>query len=72
MRGWDVFESSLEAADSVLGHWAVMDQSDERSVAAATESTLMQLAAIDLLVVNAGITGPNLPLAAYPARHGGE
>ena len=66
VSGWDVSGPSLEAADSVLAHRVVMDQSDERAVAAATESTLRQLGAIDVLVVSAGITGPNLPVLDYP------
>jgi 2-dehydro-3-deoxy-L-rhamnonate dehydrogenase (NAD+) len=66
VSGWDISEPSLIAASSVLAHCAVMDQSDEKAVGSATESTLRQLGAIDVLVVSAGITGPNLPVAEYP------
>jgi 3-oxoacyl-[acyl-carrier protein] reductase len=36
------------------------------SVAAAAEQTQREFGAIDLLVCNAGIAGPNAPLAEYP------
>lgn len=66
VSGWDVSEPSLEAAGPVLAHSVAVDQSDERAVAAAAESTLKQFGAIDVLVVSAGITGPNLPVVEYP------
>jgi 3-oxoacyl-[acyl-carrier protein] reductase len=45
-----------------------MDQSDEAAVALATASTLREFGQIDVLVVSAGITGPNAPLADYPTE----
>lgn len=66
VSGWDISEPFLQAAGSVLAHRVLMDQSDESAVAAATESTLRQFGKIDVLVVSAGITGPNAPLVEYP------
>lgn len=66
VSGWDISEPSLDAAGSVLAHRVLMDQADEKAVAAATESTLHEFGGIDVLVVSAGITGPNLTLAEYP------
>ncbi|HEV7135761.1 MAG TPA: SDR family NAD(P)-dependent oxidoreductase [Steroidobacteraceae bacterium] len=66
VSAWDISESSLDATATEFAHRVVMDQSNEQSVAAATESTLREFGAIDVLVVSAGITGPNLPLAQYP------
>jgi 3-oxoacyl-[acyl-carrier protein] reductase len=42
------------------------DVADWNSVAAAAEQTLREFGAIDLLVCNAGIAGPNAPVADYP------
>jgi 3-oxoacyl-[acyl-carrier protein] reductase len=50
----------------VFAHTVVVDQSDERGVAQAAAQTIEQFGAIDVLVVSAGITGPNAPLADYP------
>jgi 2-dehydro-3-deoxy-L-rhamnonate dehydrogenase (NAD+) len=66
VSGWDISEPGLQAADTVLGHRVLMDQSDDKAVAAATESTLRQFGSIDVLVVSAGITGPNAALVDYP------
>jgi len=66
VSGWDISEPSLTAAGSALAHCEVMDQSDAEAVANATESTVRQLGSIDVLVVSAAITGPNLPVIEYP------
>jgi NAD(P)-dependent dehydrogenase (short-subunit alcohol dehydrogenase family) len=63
---WDISESALSAAGSVLTHKVVMDQSDEHAVTLALASTLEALGSIDVLVVSAGITGPNVTLTEYP------
>jgi 3-oxoacyl-[acyl-carrier protein] reductase len=44
-----------------------MDQSDEQAVARATAATIQNFGKIDILVVSAGITGPNASLAQYPS-----
>ena len=66
MSGWDISEASLNAAGSVFANTVVVDQADEQGVAKATEETIKAFGGIDVLVVSAGITGPNTPLAEYP------
>lgn len=66
VSAWDISPSSLDSVAAEFAHRVVMDQADEQSVAAAAESTLREFRAVDVLVVSAGITGPNLPLADYP------
>jgi 2-dehydro-3-deoxy-L-rhamnonate dehydrogenase (NAD+) len=66
VSGWDISEASLKSAGAVLAHSVVVDQSDENAVDRATETTMLEFGAIDILVVSAGITGPNVPLAQYP------
>jgi len=66
VSAWDISRPSLEAVAAEFAHQVVMDQSDEQSVATATAATLSAFGAIDVLVVSAGITGPNLPLTQYP------
>jgi 3-oxoacyl-[acyl-carrier protein] reductase len=66
VSAWDISESALSAAGSVLAHKVVMDQSDEHAVTRAAASTVEALGGIDVLVVSAGITGPNATLAEYP------
>jgi 2-dehydro-3-deoxy-L-rhamnonate dehydrogenase (NAD+) len=66
VSGWDISEASLNAAGSVFANTVVMDQSDEQGVAKATNETIKAFGGIDVLVVSAGITGPNTPLAEYP------
>lgn len=66
VSAWDISQPSLDAVAAEFAHRVVMDQASERSVAKATESTLREFGAIDVLVVSAGITGPNVPLAEYP------
>jgi NAD(P)-dependent dehydrogenase (short-subunit alcohol dehydrogenase family) len=66
VSGWDISDASLKAAGPALAHSVVVDQSDENAVDRATETTMLEFGAIDILVVSAGITGPNVPLAQYP------
>ncbi len=68
VSAWDIWQTSLDAVASEFAHRVVMDQANEDSVAAATESTLREFGAVDVLVVSAGITGPNLPLVQYPGE----
>jgi 3-oxoacyl-[acyl-carrier protein] reductase len=67
VSGWDISEAGLEAAGAALAHKVVVDQSDEQAVARAAAETFTKFGRIDVLVVSAGITGPNVPLAEYPA-----
>ncbi len=48
------------------GHAVACDVTDEAAVAAALAATEAALGPVDILVANAGITGPNVPVAAYP------
>jgi 3-oxoacyl-[acyl-carrier protein] reductase len=66
VSGWDISDASLKTAESALAHSVIVDQSDEAAVARATQMTLQEFGSIDILVVSAGITGPNLPLVEYP------
>jgi 2-dehydro-3-deoxy-L-rhamnonate dehydrogenase (NAD+) len=43
-----------------------VDVADAESVQAATERTLRELGKIDVLVNNAGIAGPSMPVVGYP------
>jgi NAD(P)-dependent dehydrogenase (short-subunit alcohol dehydrogenase family) len=66
VSGWDISGTSLTVAGAVLAHSVVVDQSDESAVDRATQTTVREFGGIDILVVSAGITGPNVPLADYP------
>jgi NAD(P)-dependent dehydrogenase (short-subunit alcohol dehydrogenase family) len=66
VSGWDISESGLNDAGDVFAHKLVVDQSDETAVKRAADQTLAAFGAIDILVVSAGITGPNVPLVDYP------
>jgi 3-oxoacyl-[acyl-carrier protein] reductase len=63
---WDISASALSAVATTFAHTMMVDQSDEQAVARATAATLEQLGGIDVLIVSAGITGPNTALADYP------
>jgi 2-dehydro-3-deoxy-L-rhamnonate dehydrogenase (NAD+) len=65
---WDVDETAGRAAAAALsGHSAVLDVSDLAAVTSAVYETLKLVPAIDILINNAGITGPNEKLWEYPA-----
>jgi 3-oxoacyl-[acyl-carrier protein] reductase len=65
---WDRDETVGRAAAAKLtGRAVVADVSDLASVTRTTEATLAHAAAIDILINNAGITGPNVKLWDYPA-----
>ena len=71
MTIWDVDRAALEAAaaklkrdGSVLAHLA--DVSDAASVEAASRETVRAMGKVDILINNAGITGPNKKTWEYP------
>jgi 3-oxoacyl-[acyl-carrier protein] reductase len=67
---WDRDTAALAQARSALGGHAwtcEVDIADESAIESATASTLAELGRIDVLVCSAGITGPNVPVAEYPA-----
>lgn len=63
---WDVSQEALDGA-SFAAHRARVDQSDEAGVEAATRAVMERFGRIDVLVVSAGITGPNVEVKDYPA-----
>ncbi len=68
---WDVDRLKAdEAAERLrpLGdvHAVAVDVTDAAAVAAAAEATVARLGAIEILVNNAGIAGPNMPTWEYP------
>jgi 3-oxoacyl-[acyl-carrier protein] reductase len=66
---WDRDERAGRAAATKLsGHSVVVDVSDLAAVTGAVEATLKLVPAIDILINNAGITGPNVKLWEYPAQ----
>jgi len=69
---WDISQEALDRATSALGASASgvrVDVADWPQVEAAAETSAGHLGGgIDVLVASAGITGPNVPLAAYPVE----
>jgi NAD(P)-dependent dehydrogenase (short-subunit alcohol dehydrogenase family) len=64
---WDLDETSGRAAAATLsGAFAVADVRDPASVTRAVHATLEIAPAIDILINNAGVTGPNVTLWEYP------
>jgi NAD(P)-dependent dehydrogenase (short-subunit alcohol dehydrogenase family) len=61
---WDTNAQGMRDC-AFAAHTVLVDQSNEQSVASATDEVLRELKRIDILVVSAGITGPNSPLAEY-------
>ncbi len=66
VSAWDISQSALDAAGDVFAQKILVDQSDEQAVAQATSQTIAAFGGIDVLIVSAGITGPNVPLVDYP------
>jgi 2-dehydro-3-deoxy-L-rhamnonate dehydrogenase (NAD+) len=66
---WDINDEAARAAAKKLGGFAIAaDVGDLASVTQAVGKTLGLVPAIDVLVNNAGITGPNVKLWEYPAQ----
>lgn len=63
---WDVSEAAL-ADCPFAAHSARVDQSDEAAVTAAAADVVATLGRLDILVVSAGITGPNETVENYPS-----
>ena len=64
---WDVdADAGAKAAAALASRACVADVTDFASVAQAVEDTLKIVPAIDILINNAGITGPNDKLWDYP------
>lgn len=67
ISAWDMSAEALAALGGQFSDTVLMDQSDEQAVARATAATIRKFGKIDILVVSAGITGPNASLAQYPS-----
>jgi 3-oxoacyl-[acyl-carrier protein] reductase len=70
---WDADASAAAAAAQTLGelgevHTATVDVSKVEQVDAAAAATMGVFGGIDILVANAGITGPNHPTWEYPVE----
>jgi len=66
---WDRKEDTARMAAATLGgHAVTVDVSDPEQVARAVAQTVDGAAVIDILINNAGITGPNAPLWDYPVE----
>jgi 3-oxoacyl-[acyl-carrier protein] reductase len=64
---WDIDAAEAAAVAARLGgHAARVDVTDYASLEAALASTEAALGPLDILVANAGITGPNATLDEYP------
>lgn len=63
---WDISPDAL-ADCAFAAHTAQVDQSDEAAVIAAAQDVIARLGRLDILVVSAGITGPNTTLETYPS-----
>jgi 2-dehydro-3-deoxy-L-rhamnonate dehydrogenase (NAD+) len=67
---WDVNADAIAAATAELGSAAAgfrVDIADAGAVESIGAQTAAALGGIDILVASAGITGPNVPAAEYPA-----
>ena len=65
---WDVDAKAAEETAKLLHQTAVqVDVTDETSVNAALARSEAAIGPVDILVTSAGITGPNLTIAEYPA-----
>jgi 3-oxoacyl-[acyl-carrier protein] reductase len=70
---WDMDADELKKAAAELAgrgriHTAVVDVANVTQVESATTATVAALGAIDILVANAGIAGPNHKLWEYPVE----
>ena len=68
---WDrdrglVFATAKELSAKGKVHAAEVDVADEQAVDKALQTTVGALGGIDIMVANAGITGPNLKVWEYP------
>jgi NAD(P)-dependent dehydrogenase (short-subunit alcohol dehydrogenase family) len=66
---WDVDSGAAEDAAKLLHQTGIqVDVTDEASVNEALRRSEAAIGPVDILVTSAGITGPNLAIADYPAE----
>ena len=66
---WDTDLAEAQAVAGRLGGFAArVDVPDHAAIAAALAATEAALGPLDILVANAGITGPNAPVEEYPVE----
>ncbi len=70
---WDIDDKALDEAAQSLGHrgevaCATVNVADPASVDAAVNATVSRLGGIDILINNAGISGPNHAVWEYPVE----
>lgn len=63
---WDISQEALDGC-TFAAHTALVDQSDEMQIAGAAADVVAKLGRLDILVVSAGITGPNATVEQYPS-----
>lgn len=61
-------EAVRDAASALLAHAQAMDVTDPASIAAALAGSEAALGPVDILIANAGITGPNHLAEDYPVE----
>ena len=64
---WDISDEALDGC-GFAAHRLKVDQSDQAQVMAAAQAVIQVLGRIDILVVSAGVTGPNVTVAEYPPQ----
>jgi 3-oxoacyl-[acyl-carrier protein] reductase len=62
---WDI-DAAVASSAGLAAHAMQVDQSDPAAVSAAAQSVMQKLGRLDILVVSAGITGPNVTVSEYP------
>src|SRR5271155_5435336 len=67
---WDVDGAAAAATPPPAGNaiYDIVDVTDQAGIARAVEAVEARLGPPHILVNNAGISGPNLPLADYPTE----
>ena len=66
---WDIDGKAAEDAAKLLHQTGIqVDVTDEASVNSAIQRSEAAIGPVDILVTSAGITGPNLTIADYPAE----
>ena len=66
---WDIDGAEAQAAAARIGNACLgqaVDVTREEQVVAARDAAIKAFGKVDILVCNAGITGPNLPVKDYP------